>query len=192
MSFLTANTVLSQRHMAYALRRQRLRLAAGPALTPDLTWPAFWDEVFRALRSCGYRRSTCRQYRHVLRAVRGFGIRWPADLTAARARDYITRLATSGTSWSWIGLHIAVLRTVFDRLCGLSVTADMVTPKRGFRLPEILNENEAMSLVQAAETIRDQLLLGLLYGCGLTAGEACALRWRDIHGYLPGLQHWGV
>jgi len=39
--------------------------------------------------------------------------------------------------------NIAVLRTVFDRLCGRSVTAGMVTPKRGFRLPEIINENEA-------------------------------------------------
>ena len=95
-----------------------------------------------------------KQYRHVLRAVRGFGIRRPADLTAARARDYIARLATSGASWSWIGLNITVLRTVFDRLCGLSVTGGMVTPKRGFRLPEILNENEAMSLVQAAGTVR--------------------------------------
>ena len=180
MNPLATGTVLTERHEAYSLRRQRLALAAGPALTPDLTWSVFWDQVFRTLRSCGYRRSTCRQYRHVLRALRAFGIRRPSDITAARADSYITRLATSGASWSWIGMNIAVLRTVFDRLCGLSVTAGMVTPKRGYRLPEILNENEAVSLVTAAGTVRDQLLLGLLYGCGLTAGEVCALRWRDV------------
>jgi integrase len=32
----------------------------------------------------------------------------------------------------------------------------------------------------AGRTLRDQLLLGLLYGCGLKPGEACALCWGDI------------
>ena len=35
-------------------------------------------------------------------------------------------------------------------------------------------------MLDAAETLRDRLLLGLLYGCGLKPGEACGLKWRDL------------
>jgi len=180
MNLPSASAVLQMRHGAFSLRQQRLRSATGPDLTAELTWPTFWDEIFRTLRSCGYRHSTCRQYRHVLRSLRDWGVKRPADLTASRARDFIARLGSSGMSWSWIALNIAVLRTVFDRLCGLSVTDGMVTPKRGFHLPELLSEEEAMRLVRAAGMIRDQLLLGLLYGCGLSGHEVCKLRWSDV------------
>jgi len=54
-NLLTADSVLNERHTAYSLRQQRLASAAGPAPTPDLTWSVFWDQIFRTLRSCGYR-----------------------------------------------------------------------------------------------------------------------------------------
>lgn len=60
-------------------------------------------------RSCGYRHSTLRQYRHVLRALRAYGIRRPAELTPERAHSFVSRIAATGASWSWIGLNIAVL-----------------------------------------------------------------------------------
>jgi len=102
------------------------------------------------------------------------------ELRKSTIKTYFNDLRPAEVSWSWIAQNIAVLRTVFDRLCGLAVTEGLVTPKRGFRLPEILSENEAERIVQAGANIRDQLLLGLLYGCGLTGHEACRLRWRDV------------
>jgi len=104
----------------------------------------------------------------------------PSAISRPGIRRFVFDLAESGASWSWIALHITVFRTVFDRLCGKSVTRGMVTPKRGLRLPDILNASEAERLVQAGETIRDQLLLGIMYGCGLTGSEAVNLRWRDV------------
>ena len=59
---------LAARHAAFTTLRGNLRAASGPPLGPALSWPEFWQQVNVALRSCGYRRSTRRQYRHVLRA----------------------------------------------------------------------------------------------------------------------------
>jgi len=73
-----------------------------------------------------------------------------------------------------------VLRTAFDKLGGMTVTRRLRTPKRGERLPVVLNLDEAGRLVQAAESVRDRLLIGLLYGCGLKVGELCRLRWMDM------------
>jgi len=180
MNLPTATTVLAERRQAFAEQQLRVRMAAGPALTPGLTWPAFWDEINAVLRTCGYKRSTRRQYRHVLRALRTYGIDRPMDVTSARVKSYLHAMRPSEVSWSWIAQNIAVIRMVFDRLCGLNVTDGLVTPRRGFHLPEILGENEAQRLVLAGTSIRDQLLLGLLYGCGLTGREASRLRWRDV------------
>lgn len=175
----SAEEVLHQRRRAFAVRRQHLLAANAVILSPALTWPAFWDRVNPLLRDCGYAKSTRRQFRHVLRGLRRAGMHSPSAVSRAAVRAYVHNLAASGASWSWIALNIGVLRTVFDRLCNLSVAAGLVTPKRGCRLPEILSEREARQLLHAAGTIRDQLLLGLLYGCGLSGREACNLRWRD-------------
>jgi len=176
----SSSAVLFERHVAYTQRRHHLAQCATLPLPPHLTWPAFWDQVNHAMRAAGYARSTRRQYRHVLRALHRAGVSRPADITATAAKRFIHVTAASGAGWSWIALNIAVLRNVFDRLCGLELTRGLVTPKRPFRLPELLTERDVVDLLQACTTIRDQLIIGLLYGCGLTARELCALRWRDV------------
>ncbi len=169
-----------ERHIAFAAQRSGLQTASGPALTPELTWPAFWDHINRILCACGYRKSTRRQYRGVLRTLQKTGVHRPSDITADRVRHLLDILVESETSWSWLALHITAVRTIFDQICSLEVTRELVTPKRPDRLPEILSRRAAEQLVHAGGTIRDQLLLGLLYGCGLAGSEAAALRWRDV------------
>gem|GEM_PF-1369304 len=180
MSLPTAGDVLFERRVEYSQRQRRLRAAAPVAITAQLGWPAFWSAIDSALRSCGYSRGTRLQYRQVLRALCGAGMRRPAEVTASRVRDFLHRIRESECSASWLALNITALRVIFDRLCGQCVTASCVTPKRPLKLPEILSEPEAERLVRAAQNIRDQLLLGLLYGCGLTGREAACLRWGDV------------
>ena len=176
----TAGEVLLERRLEYSQRRRRLRAAAPVAITAQLGWPEFWSAVNRTLRSCGYSEGTRRQYRQVLRGLRRAGLQRPAEVTPPRVRDFLHRIRESECSASWLAMNITALRVIFDRLCGRCVTASCVTPKRPFRLPEILSESEAERVVRAGQNIRDQLLLGLLYGCGLTGREAAGLRWGDV------------
>ncbi|MDA0322944.1 MAG: phage integrase N-terminal SAM-like domain-containing protein [Verrucomicrobia bacterium] len=171
---------LEQRHAAYVLQQRGIRLAGGPTLTPALGWPEFWTHINAVLLDCGYARATRRQYRHILRALRTFGMHRPVDVTPASMHAYMVHLAETNASWSWMALHQSAVRTIFDRICGIIVTDGLVTPKRPFRLPKILSRGEAERLVQAGTTMRDQLLLGLMYGCGLTGSEASGLRWQDV------------
>ena len=70
--------------------------------------------------------------------------------------------------------------TVFDKLGGKNITSHLVTPKRPEHLPDILSPGEVREILAAATTTRDQLLLGLMYGCGLKVSEVCGLRWGDV------------
>jgi integrase len=77
-------------------------------------------------------------------------------------------------------MNISVLRTVFDKLAGRDLTRHLTTPKRNFPLPEVLSQEAVRDLLAAATSTRDQLILGLLYGCGLKVGELRTLTWADI------------
>ena len=96
------------------------------------------------------------------------------------AEGFLVSLSEKNVSWSWMASAIAVLRTAFDRLGGMQVTARMVTSRRNWPLPETLSERELRLLLNALPNPRDRLLVALLAGCGLRVSEACRMRWADF------------
>jgi integrase/recombinase XerD len=144
------------------------------------SWPQLWDRTQVELKQRGYRRNTRRLYRHVLRSVSRYVRVTPDRVREWHLRDYLAWQANRGATGSWLSANITVLRMVFDKLGGLNLTRHMVTPRRPWPLPHILTLDEVRRVLSAAPTLRDQLLLGLLYGCGLKVGELCRLRWGDI------------
>ena len=58
-------------------------------------------------------------------------------------------------------------------------------PKAPRKLPQVLDVDEAVQLVEVATDaplgLRDRALLELFYSSGLRLSEVCALRWRDLH-----------
>ena len=149
-------------------------------LTPDLDWATFWKEISATLTRRNYRPSTRSQYRTVLRGFYRYARCSPMQINESIVQGYLSRLVDANTSWNWLGMNISILRHVFDKLAGRTITARCVTPKRPHPLPEILSREEALALLAAAPSTRDQLMLGLLYGCGLKVGELCRLRWADV------------
>jgi integrase/recombinase XerD len=184
-------SALHAKHDDYSRLRLSLRQTPALPLSPALTWPMFWNQVNAALSRCGYRRTTRRAYRQILRELRRSGLTRPADISAEHVQRHLQRVAGPRPSGSWLALHICALRTIFDQLCGLTVTRGLRTPRRASRIPVILSPSETQRLILAAGSIRDQLLLGLLYGCAITGSEARSLRWRDVRNngtllHIPG------
>ena len=150
------------------------------ALDAETDWTTFWNRIANELSLRGYGSSTRTLYRSVLRNFYRHARCSPDRVDAPLIQDYFEQLAETQCSWHWMGMTLSALRTVFDKLCGKTFTARLVTPKRSFTLPEILNREEIRDLLAAASTTRDQLLLGLLYGCGLKPGQLIRLTWADI------------
>ena len=77
-------------------------------------------------------------------------------------------------------MNLSVLRTVFDKLCGRDWLEGFDGPRRPAALPGTLSPQDARRLLAAGRSLRDQLLLGLLYGsvrlpCGISL-PSCACR----------------
>ena len=76
--------------------------------------------------------------------------------------------------------HLAAMRTAFDKMCGGSITSGLEIPRRRQHLPIVLSGKEVVRLLEAAPSLRDKLLLGLLYAGGLRVSEVVRLRWQDV------------
>jgi hypothetical protein len=72
------------------------------------------------------------------------------------------------------------MRTAFDKMCGRSITLGLMTPRRPHRMPMVLSTKEVVRLLQAAPSMRDKLLLGLMYATGARVSEVIRLRWGDF------------
>ncbi len=77
-------------------------------------------------------------------------------------------------------MQLSVIRTVFDRMCGRQVTLGLMTPRRPKRLPVVPSREEVVRILKAAFSLRDKLLIGLMYAAGLRVGEVVRLCWRDL------------
>ncbi|MCK9236215.1 MAG: site-specific integrase [Acholeplasmataceae bacterium] len=53
-------------------------------------------------------------------------------------------------------------------------------PKKQFKLPNIMTENQIEQLFNAPLNLQESCVLGLLYGCGMRISEVCNLRISDI------------
>jgi len=83
-------------------------------------------------------------------------------------------------SSSWVSNQLSVIRTAFDKMCGRQVALGLMTPRRPKRLPVVPSREEVLRILQAATSLRDKLLIGLMYAAGLRVSEVVRLRWRDF------------
>lgn len=144
------------------------------------SWPAFWRVLQLRLRSHGYARNTLLFYRQIVRAFSRFTGKQPSAITAQDLHAYLRTLGSDYCTWHWTAMNVSVLRTIFDKLAGLDALNQRRGPRTKQRLPEYLDRNQITQLLDASSCLRDQLLIALLYGCGLKTNELRRLTWGDL------------
>ncbi len=132
------------------------------------------------MNQTGYQASTKRSYDRSLRAFLDWFGRAPHLATREDVRAFLEVLVDGGLGASSVSTHLSALRTVFDRMCGRELTLGLAIPRRPKRVPVVLSEAEVVRVLEAAPSLRDKLLLGLLYAAGLRVSEVVRLRWADI------------
>ncbi len=132
-------------------------------------------------------------YRRDLAALRAWldaqGVDDSAGTDADALRAFVAAEHRRGLSPKSLQRRLSACRSFFQwQLRHGRMAANPATgiraPKAPRRLPQVLDVDEAMQLVEvdtgAPLGLRDRALLELFYSSGLRLAELCALRWRDL------------
>ena len=131
-------------------------------------------------------------YRRDLDALQAWVGRQGQDLLALDAhalRAFVAAEHRRGLSPKSLQRRLSACRSLYRWLLrqgriAASPAEGVRAPKAPRKLPQVLDVDEAVQLVEVATDAplgrRDRALLELFYSSGLRLSEACALRWRDL------------
>jgi integrase/recombinase XerC len=112
-----------------------------------------------------------------------------AALQAAQLRAFIADEHRRGLTPKSLQRRLSACRSFYQWLLrhariAANPAASLRAPKAARKLPQVLDVDEAMQLVEVPTDAplgqRDRALLELLYSSGLRVSELCALRWHDL------------
>lgn len=117
------------------------------------------------------------------------GARDPSALHTEQLRQFIAAEHRRGLSPKSLQRRLSACRSFYRWLLrhgriGASPAAALRAPKAPRKLPQVLDVDEAVQLVELPTDVplglRDRAMLELFYSSGLRLSELCALRWRDL------------
>ena len=133
-------------------------------------------------------------YRRDLDALAGWaqarGLDDLVRLDAAQLREFVAAEHRRGLAPKSLQRRLSAGRSYYAWLLKngripASPGAGLRAPKAPRRLPQVLDVDEAVRLVEVPTDVplglRDRALLELFYSSGLRLSELCGLRWRDLH-----------
>jgi integrase/recombinase XerD len=140
----------------------------------------FLRVINRELKIRFFSQSTIKDYMGAVRRFLNWFGRLPHQATREDVREYLEVMVDGGASSSHVGGALSAIRTGFDKMCRRQITLGLATPRKPKRQPVVLNQTEIRLLLEAARSLRDKLLMSLMYGVGLRVSEVSRLRWNEI------------
>jgi integrase/recombinase XerC len=114
----------------------------------------------------------------------------PDLIRADHVRNYLAELLRAGNSRATVQRRLSAIKAYFrwrELNAGkIDPVHAMRSPKAEKRLPQVLNEGDTVTLLEADSSIsprarlRDRAILEVLYSAGLRVSELTGLDWRDI------------
>ncbi|MDB2686914.1 site-specific integrase [Mariniblastus sp.] len=146
----------------------------------SLSNAAFVKIIRQELKIRGYQASTIKSYSSAIGSFLDWGGIHFSRLTRAHLREYLEFLVDAGLIGTTLGTHLTAIRTCFDKFCMVDLTLGLITPRRPKKLPVILSKQEVVRLLETAVSLRDKLLLGLMYATGMRVSEVARVKFSDI------------
>lgn len=103
----------------------------------------------------------------------------PDQITEDDIKLYLAENLTEGSAMSTI-LFLSAIRYSFSTILGFDPTSGIRRPKREKRLPDVLSKEEIKQLFKHLDTKKSQLMVTLLYACGMRVSELTNLKVNDL------------
>src|SRR3989344_3488198 len=80
-----------------------------------------------------------------------------------------------------VGLARSALKFFYDNILKTKIMAYIKTPKKQRKLPDVLTRDEVKKLIEEAGSLRNKLLIELMYSSGLRVSECASLKINDLN-----------
>ena len=144
---------------------------------------------------CGLADNTIQAYRRDLARYGEYcveqGLTKPADVTPVLIQEYARSLSKQHLATASVARNLAAVRMflrfhLLMQLMDRDVCAALESPKKWQLLPNVLNKQHVVALIDATDPddplyLRDRALLELLYATGMRASEAADLPVKDVN-----------
>ena len=78
-------------------------------------------------------------------------------------------------------LFLAAIKYAFSNILQKDITSNIKRPKKERRIPEVLTKEEVRSLLGSLDSEKSELMVTLLYACGLRVSELTGLKVKDMN-----------
>ena len=131
----------------------------------------------------------------LLEHINKLGVREFKDLELKHIRSWLAYLQTNGASRATLARRIVSIRAftywaASQKWIDSDIGASLEVPKPQRKLPDVLNQDEAQTVVAAMQTrvneepspenLRDLAIIEVLYASGIRVSELCGLNLRDL------------
>ena len=131
----------------------------------------------------------------LLEHINKLGVREFKDLELKHIRSWLANLQTNGASRATLARRIVSIRAftywaASQKWIDSDIGASLEVPKPQRKLPDVLNQDEAQTVVAAMQTrvneeptpenLRDLAIIEVLYASGIRVSELCGLNLRDL------------
>lgn len=169
-----------QCYIAGKMKKKATLVERAIALVPEF---AEMDrEINKKLYIHGRSKSTYANYITHLAAITIHFKKTPDKLNQNEIEDYLFHMKMQPIEYSYgyFKIIVASMRLVFE-LYGLnSLQILLPSIKKQKRLPVVLSRSEVQQMMSACKLYSHQMMIAVLYSCGLRCGELINLRVEDI------------
>ena len=95
-------------------------------------------------------------------------------------RNYLEKLADSGTSTSTLNCAYSALKMYFEKIMFRKFFTTIPRAKKEKHLPEILSKDEIIKMLSHLKNPKHHCIVSLLYGSGLRVGEVVRIKMKDV------------
>jgi site-specific recombinase XerD len=155
---------------------------SNPAVSPDQAYDDAIQKLENELISRRYSKSTIKSYvRHVENFME-FIDKPSSYATEADVKSYVLSLAVD-KDFSTSSMNIAINAIKFflsEILDKNYITSVIKRPRKDKKLPVVLSSEEVKKILDVTKNFKHNLLLMIIYSCGLRVGEAVNLKFEDV------------
>ena len=149
-------------------------------ISPEIS--AALEELEMHLTLKGYTSKTKKAYIGHIKRFLGFTNNKPTELVKEDVEKYIYYLLNhQNNSHAFANQALSAIKIYYEYILKKQrLLYDLPRPKKEKKLPNILSQNEVLSIFEAVNNIKHKSILFLTYSAGLRVGEVVRLKVNDI------------